>query len=33
MTAWADNGVPYFYDDLYNRDRDLVLMDVSKRRV
>ena len=33
MTAWADNGVPHFYDDLYNRDRDLVLMDVSKRRV
>ena len=33
MTAWADNGVAHFYDDLYNRDRDLVLMDVSKRRV
>jgi len=33
MTAWADNGVAHFYDDLYNRDRDLVLMDVAKRRV
>ena len=33
MTAWVDDGVAHFYDDLYNRDRDLVMMDSSKRRV
>jgi murein L,D-transpeptidase YcbB/YkuD len=33
MTAWVDNDAMHFYDDLYNRDRDLVVMNNSKRRV
>ncbi|MEN8213139.1 MAG: L,D-transpeptidase family protein [Pseudomonadota bacterium] len=31
MTAWADDGQIYFYDDLYRRDKHLVLADGSKR--
>jgi murein L,D-transpeptidase YcbB/YkuD len=33
MTAWTDGDTPHFYDDLYNRDRGLIAMDSSKRRV
>ena len=33
MTAWVDDDAMHFYDDLYNRDRDLVVMNTSKRRV
>ena len=33
MTAWVDEDAMHFYDDLYNRDRDLVVMNTSKRRV
>ena len=31
MTAWADEEQAYFYDDLYSRDRQLVLAEGSKR--
>jgi murein L,D-transpeptidase YcbB/YkuD len=33
MTAWVDEDAMHFYDDLYNRDRDLVVMNTSRRRV
>lgn len=31
MTAWADEEQIYFYDDLYSRDRQLVLAEGNKR--
>jgi murein L,D-transpeptidase YcbB/YkuD len=32
MTAWADDNVIHFYDDLYNRDRGLIAAKSAKRR-
>jgi L,D-transpeptidase YcbB len=33
MTAWSDEGTAHFYEDLYNRDRELIALDSGKRRV
>lgn len=32
MTAWSDDGTAHFYDDLYNRDRELIALGSNKRR-